>query len=125
MKNQVILFSAVILFFFSIPYVKAQTQVDTAKVKPKYEYAFLTYRLQFDHKSTYMIILEIDYENGKYEKFYEEQLPDEDSGRLYEHYGKLFKAFDYLGTMRYELVSSGGKWDISDGMHYIFRRERK
>ncbi len=121
MKNPTILLVTLGLFFFSICSAHAQSQADTAKVKPKYEYAILTFRLRNAFSST----LDINYENGKHEKFPKDNSSFPFTGGLYEHYDILFKAFEYLGEMRYELESSTGTFATWDGIQYIFRRERK
>ena len=119
MKNHTI--STATVFFSFLQHLTSRL---TAKVKPKYEYAFLKLSYEMDVSGDYHFIYAVDYADGKHEKLLDEKWPLF-SSKVYEYHSKLFKAFDYLGTMKYELVSSVGKWDISDGMQCIFRRERK
>ena len=128
MKNPINLLATLVLFFFSTQTIHAQSQADTAKVKPKYEYAIMTFRgirIEKIENTFYNIQMDIDYENGKNEIFFKlnglkNVFPD-----LFTYHSQLFKAFDYLATMRYELVTSRGNWDTGNGVQYIFRRERK
>ena len=128
MKNRTILLAILVLFFFSIHIIHAQPQADTARVKPKFEYAFMTI-LTFDTVELfspykYNVIIDMDYQNGRHEQFFKvaelEVIPD-----LKTYYSYIFKGFSYMTAMGYQLVTSKGNLDSNIGAQYIFMRERK
>ena len=125
MKNPLKLFASLVIFFFSIQGIHAQSQADTAKVKPKYEYAILIFRNELVDRSwgtsTHKYFLDIEYQDGKKENMMSKKTNADTMGN---YDPEIFKAFDYLGAKHYELITSYVPLDRSS-VRYIFRREKK
>jgi len=105
------------ILFLSSASLQAKNLKDSIKTRPKYEYAFL-----YLNTNIWVPDFKIIYENGQIDKLENQKLP-KPSSDLVENSDLLFKAFNYLSSSGYELVTALGS--EKNGWQYTFKREKK